>query len=227
MSGPLRLVVFDVDGTLVDSRVQILETMRQACTDLGIDPPDDATVLHGVGLSLPELMQQMLPDASPETQAAIVARYRTHFMARHSVEGTDSEAPFFPGMRALLDRLRDNDFTLLATATGKSRRGLDRLIARHGLDGYFQSTQVADDHPSKPHPSMLLTALRDTGVEARNAVMIGDTSYDMAMGRSAGLSTIGVSWGYHGPDLLRDADVLVDSADQLTERLTLWMESLT
>lgn len=226
MTGPLRLVVFDVDGTLVDSRVQILGTMRQAFLDLDAEIPEDDAILRGVGLSLPEFMQQLVPGMSSDLQAAIVSRYKELYFTRHSVGGADAEAPFYPGMRALLEQLRAQDFTLLATATGKSRRGLDRLIARHNLEGYFQTTQVADDHPSKPHPAMLLAALRETGVEARNAVMIGDTSYDMTMGRSAGMSTIGVSWGYHRPDMMKDATVIVDTAAQLTETLTFWMESL-
>jgi phosphoglycolate phosphatase len=111
-------------------------------------------------------------------------------------------------------------------ATGKSRRGLDRMIAHHGLGGYFQSTQVADNHPSKPHPSMLDATLSETGVLAQNAVMIGDTSYDMIMGKAAGFHTVGVSWGYHSVEELADANVIVDSADQLIDCLNTWMERL-
>ena len=159
MSEPLRLVVFDVDGTLVDSRVHILVSMRQTFLEFGLRVPSDGSILHGVGLSLPEFMAQLVPDESAGTHQDLAARYKELSLARHVSAGSDAEAPFFPGIRALLDDLRSEDHTLLATATGKSRRGLDRMISHHQLHGYFQSTQVADNHPSKPHPSMLFAQL--------------------------------------------------------------------
>ncbi|MCK0149760.1 HAD-IA family hydrolase [Marivita sp. S6314] len=227
MSEPLRLVVFDVDGTLVDSRTHILASMRQSFQDLGLAVPSEDAILHGVGLSLPELMAQLVPDAPPETHDRLAARYKDLSLLRHVTAGQDAESPFFPGMRDVLDSLRAQDFTLLATATGKSRRGLDRMIAHHGLQGYFQTTQVADNHPSKPHPSMVVTALSETGVEPQNAVMIGDTSYDIAMGRAAGVATIGVSWGYQAKIALSEADGIVDTASDLFDSLNSWMERLT
>ena len=225
MSEPLRLVVFDVDGTLVNSQAHILVSMRQAFSDLGLPVPNDQEIMHGIGLSLPQLMARLVPDATPDLHHALAARYKELSFARHSAVGSDAESPFYPGMREVLDELRGDDFTLMATATGKSRRGLNRMIAHHGLDGYFQSTQVADDHPSKPHPSMVHRAMSETGVAAENAVMVGDTSYDMAMGHAAGMATIGVSWGYHPASHL-EANSIVHSAEGLMIALTTWIERL-
>jgi phosphoglycolate phosphatase len=226
MSDPLRLVVFDVDGTLVDSRTQIVQCMQLAFTDVGLPVPADQAILRGVGLSLPEMMHLLVPIEPTDVKMALVEAYRAQFFASQTAGGRDAEPPFFPGMRAVLDHLRTSDFTLLAMATGKSRRGLDRMIAHHGLGGYFQSTQVADNHPSKPNPSMLDATLSETGVLAQNAVMIGDTSYDMMMGKAAGFHTVGVSWGYHSVEELADANVIVDTADQLVDCLNTWMERL-
>lgn len=225
MSQPLRLVVFDVDGTLIDSRAHILLAMQQAFRELDLPEPSHAEILHGVGLSLPELMRQLVPDHESDMHLALADRYRALSLAHHVTSG--QEAVFFPGMRAVLDHFHADDFTLMATATGMSRRGLDRIIAQHGLHGYFQSTQVADTHPSKPHPSMLFSALADTGVDPDCAVMIGDTGYDMQMGRAAGLRTIGVTWGNHGPEHLSEADILVSDSDALISELTRWMEGLS
>ncbi|SHG84776.1 HAD-IA family hydrolase [Marivita hallyeonensis] len=225
MSGPLRLVVFDVDGTLVNSQSHILVSMRQTFDDLALPVPEDQAILQGIGLSLPELMARLVPDADANVHEALAIRYKELSYARHATVGRDAESPFYPGMRDVLEQLRKDDFTLLATATGKSRRGLNRMIAHHGLHGYFQSTQVADDHPSKPHPSMLLSALSETGVDAENAIMIGDTSFDMAMGKAAGMATIAVSWGYHPISHLAE-NAIVESAEDLMTALNLWMERL-
>lgn len=225
MSGPLRLLVFDVDGTLVDSRANILDAMRRAFDDVGLAPPSDQEILRHVGLSLPDMMAGLAPEQSVAVRDTLVGRYKARFFEQHT-SGESREAPFFPGLRAVLDHFRSDDFTLMSVATGKSRRGLDRLIAHHGLAGYFQSLQVADNHPSKPHPSMIQTALAETGVEARHAVMIGDTGFDMAMGKAAGLSTVGVSWGYHDRTALLEADIIVDTAEQLIDTLNVWRDHL-
>lgn len=224
MVKPLRLVVFDVDGTLIDSRAHIITAVQQAFADLKLPEPSIEAMLHGVGLSLSQYMAQLVPDHAPDVHHALAERYRSVSLARHDTLGNRTDSLFFPGMRAVLDLVRADDFTFMATATGMSRRGLDRIISQHGLQGYFQSTQVADTHPSKPHPSMLYAALSETGVEAGHAVMIGDTSYDIQMGNSAGMQTIGVTWGNHAASHLEGADTLVDSADQLTAALSSWME---
>jgi phosphoglycolate phosphatase len=138
--------------------------------------------------------------------------------------GPDGKAILYPGIRDVLDRLQRDDFTLLATATGMSRRGLDRIIAQHGLERHFQSTQVADTHPSKPNPSMIHAALSETGVSPSHTVMIGDTSYDIQMGKSAGVGTIGVTWGNHTHEYLAGADHIVETADELMCTLNVWIE---
>jgi phosphoglycolate phosphatase len=224
MPDALRLVVFDVDGTLVDSRAHIIEAMEESFSKAGLSAPPREAVLHGVGLSLPELMAQLVPDQPADIHHALAEGYKSASLARHLAAGQDARVTFFDGMRAILDQLRSDEFTLMATATGMSRRGLDRIIAQHGLEGYFQSTQVADTHPSKPHPSMLYAALHDTGVLPQNAVMIGDTSYDMMMAKAAGTHGIGVTWGNHPAEYLADADVIVDTTDALMTALATWIE---
>ena len=134
-----------------------------------------------------------MPDLDPMRQAAIVAAYKASYMDARAAQ----PAPLYPGAEDLLRRLAARDDLLLAVATGKSRRGLRALLEHHGLEKIFVTCQVADDHPSKPSPSMVLAALSETGCHARQAVMIGDTSFDMEMGAAAGVATIGVSWGYH------------------------------
>lgn len=221
MSVPLRLVVFDVDGTLVDSRAHILAAMREAFARAALTPPEDARALEVVGLSLSEAIARLLPDASQPVVRTLAGHYRDAFDELRAM----TPAPLFPGARAALMRLSARDSVLTGIATGKSRRGLDHMLAKHSLDDAFQTTQVADAHPSKPHPSMLLAALRETGAEAKHALMIGDTSYDMEMARNAGMMAVGVSWGYHGPDRLRAAGAteVVQDFDALTAALeSLW-----
>lgn len=227
MSEPLRLVVFDVDGTLVDSRAHIVEAMQSAFLELGLEAPTREAVLHGVGLSLPEYMAQLVPEQSSDVHAALADQYRSQSLAQHMAAGPDAKAILYPGIRKVLDTLHRDHFTLLATATGMSRRGLDRIIAQHGLEHHFESTQVADTHPSKPHPSMIHAALSETGVLPNHTVMIGDTSYDIQMGKSAGVGTIGVTWGNHPYEYLAGADQIVETADELMCTLNAWIEELT
>ncbi|MFA8440863.1 HAD-IA family hydrolase [Yoonia sp.] len=203
----LRLVIFDVDGTLVDSQAEIMAAMTLAFGAEGMVMPDRATVLSIVGLSLAEAFHVLCPDADEAQRARLVAAYKASFMQLRS--DNQEMGPLFPGALEAIAALRAQDDTLLAVATGKSRRGLDKVLERHGLTGVFHSEQVADHHPSKPNPSMILTALNETGVAPQKAVMLGDTTYDMDMARAAGIRTIGVTWGYHSPDTLR-ADVMID-----------------
>ncbi|WP_019953338.1 HAD-IA family hydrolase [Yoonia vestfoldensis] len=210
----LRLVIFDVDGTLVDSQAEIVAAMTAAFAAEGLVLPDRKQLLSIVGLSLDVAMARLCPDEALDRHPRLVQAYKNAYMDLRGADGQGELSPLYPGARAALYALAGQDNTLLAVATGKSRRGLDKMLEKHGLRGLFHSEQVADDHPSKPNPSMILTALNETGTDARAAVMIGDTTYDMDMGRAAGVRTIGVSWGYHDADSLRP-DVLIDSFDHL------------
>lgn len=222
---PPRLVVFDVDGTLIDSQHLILAAMRGAFTRAGHPLPIPADVLAIVGLSLPEAMAALAPHLSPEERLALVGFYREGFAAQRAAGGRSALAPLYPGARAALDRLAVQPATLMGVATGKARPGLDHVFASHDLGHLFATAQTAEFHPSKPHPSMLLRALSETGASATAAVMVGDTEYDIAMGRAAGFATVGVGWGYHPPARLRaaGADLVIDAFDELDAALAaLW-----
>lgn len=201
MSVARRLVIFDVDGTLVDSQDHIHAAMAHAFAATGQVIPPRAAVLSIVGLSLHEAVAQLVPDLPIAVRCDIVEAYKQSF---GQLRG-DTSSRLFPGALQVLDDLRGNDGVVLGVATGKSRRGLDHVLASQGLGDYFATAQVADDHPSKPHPSMIWRALADTGIEASDAVMIGDTTFDIEMGKAAGVRTIGVGWGYHPTDALLDA----------------------
>jgi phosphoglycolate phosphatase len=213
-----KLVVFDVDGTLVDSQAEILGAMNAGFSDLGLMAPGRDEILSIVGLSLPQAMAQLAPDLPLADQTRLAEEYKRAYMAARLAGAVP---PFYPGMRELLDTLAERDDLLLGVATGKSRRGLTSLIESHGLAGHFVTTQVADDHPSKPHPSMLMAALTEADVEADAAVMIGDTSYDIQMGHGARMATIGVTWGYHPRAALEAASMVVDRVDDLGDVIDL------
>lgn len=211
----MTLVIFDVDGTLLDSQAHILGAMDIAFAGIGQPRPPREVVLGIVGLSLPQAMARLAPDLDTD---ALVAGYKSAFGTLRA----ETASPLYPGARAALERLAARGI-VLGIATGKSRRGLDHVLAAHGLAGHFSTTQVADNHPSKPHPAMVLAALAETGADPARAVMIGDTSFDMDMGRAAGVRTLGVSWGYHPRAALAGADAVIDGFDALEAALDhLW-----
>lgn len=215
----LRLVIFDVDGTLVDSQAEIMAAMAAAFQSEGLTLPERAAVLSIVGLSLAEAMRRLLPDADSGQHLRMVDAYKDAFVGLRTEH--KEMGPLYPGAREAIDRLLARDDTLLAVATGKSRRGLDKVLERHGLTGVFHSEQVADHHPSKPNPSMILTALNETGVMPHRAVMVGDTTFDMDMARAAGIRKIGVPWGYHPAEHLLPDEMIEDFAalDAAVDRL--------
>lgn len=210
----LRLAIFDVDGTLVDSQADILASMAAAFGAVGAEPPSRTEVLGIVGLSLPQAVATLAHDRAAAEVATMVEVYKTTYTRLRQTNGAAS-SPLYPGIAALLERLRAVDDILLGVATGKSRRGLDALLDSLGLRSFFVTTQCADDHPSKPHPSMIHAALAEAGVAADRAVMIGDTRFDMEMARAARVPAIGVTWGYHPASALEGATHLVQDATAL------------
>jgi len=198
-----RLAIFDVDGTLADSGAHSRAAMGAAFASEGMKAPED--VLSIVGLSLPVAIRTLVPEADEAMADRMLAAYKAAFFDARS----QSSAPLYPGAREVLEVLADQDDLLLGVATGMSRRGLDHMLEEHSLQHIFVTEQVADHHPSKPNPSMVQAALAETGVEAADAAMIGDTEFDMEMGRAGGVGTIGVTWGYHGPGRLIGADRII------------------
>lgn len=207
----LRLVVFDVDGTLVDSEGDIFAAMKRAHLAVDLTPPTRQAVRSIVGLSLDVAFARLNAQNYARHRDALIEGYKSAYHEMRVQKGAAS-SPLFPGARDALEHLRADPWTLLAVATGKSKRGLDALIENHGLQGWFISEQVADFHPSKPHPSMLQAILSETAVSPDQAVMIGDTSFDMDMARAAGMRSIGVSWGYHPADQLVADEIIDDFA---------------
>ncbi|WP_088184313.1 HAD-IA family hydrolase [Sphingobium sp. Z007] len=207
------LVVFDCDGTLVDSQHSICTAMTRAFEDVKLPPPDRLAILSAVGLSLPVAMARLLPEAEPDFHDHLAGRYKLAFQAMRREQGV--QEPLYPGIADLVAEL-DAAGWLLGVATGKSDRGLALCLTHHGIIDRFVTLQTADRHPSKPHPSMLLTAMTEAGATPATTVMIGDTSFDIAMGLAAGVRSIGVAWGYHLPGELAVAGahaVAMDSAD--------------
>lgn len=225
MTAGLRLVIFDVDGTLVDSQADILGAMSCAFDLVGRIAPSRAEILGIVGLSLDVAMARLAPDANDATCARMVQGYKDAYMDMRAKVGAAQSSPLYPGALGTLQQLRNEPDVLLGVATGKSKRGLDKLIEAHGLEGYFVTRQVADFHPSKPHPSMINQAMTDAGVGAAQTVMIGDTSFDMEMADAAGVAGIGVSWGYHPVAHLHAAQCVVDDFTALQRAIAKIWES--
>ncbi|CAK0775037.1 phosphoglycolate phosphatase [Azospirillaceae bacterium] len=189
-----QLALFDCDGTLIDSQHAIVAAMSAAWRSDGMEPPPSAAIRQVVGLSLIEAIAVLLPDAPYERCFMLGERYKQAFGEARR-RGAYPE-PLYPNVREALDDLSAHG-VLLGIATGKSRRGLLTALDAHGLRDRFVTLHTADDGPSKPHPDMTLQALANTGVEARDAVVIGDTSYDMMMAANANVTALGVAWGYH------------------------------
>ncbi|MGE0180285.1 MAG: HAD-IA family hydrolase [Sphingomonas sp.] len=197
-----RLALFDCDGTLVDSQHNICAAMAECFIASGREAPAPERTRRVVGLSLVEAMAAMLPEEAPGTHAALAEDYKRVFQAMRA--GGLNEEPLFDGIADLIAAL-DAGGWRLGVATGKSDRGLALCLKHHAIHQRFATLQTADRHPSKPHPSMIEAAMAETAASPETTMMIGDTSYDMEMARAAGVTAIGVAWGYHDATELRRA----------------------
>lgn len=204
-----RLIVFDVDGTLVDSQHAILEVVETAFASEGLARPTLEAVRRQVGLGIEETMARLLPEADALLHRRLAQGFReaAHVLRRKP----GFTEPLYPGIREALAGL-SHPAVFLGIATGKARRGLDHTLASHGLADLFHTLQTADRNPSKPDPAMLHAAMAETGVEAAETALIGDSVYDMAMAAAAGTAALGVAWGYNDPEDLRAA-----GADRIIE----------
>jgi len=213
----LKLIIFDVDGTLVDSQNLLVAAQRETFLKHGLEPPSRERSLSIVGLSLVKAFEVLVGPEGPAESLAEGYRQAFH---RLRAEGTYEE-PLFPGAAELVAELARRDDVSLGIATGKARRGVDHLVERERWEGVFATVQTADDAPSKPHPAMIRQAMAETGAEPRDTSMVGDSTFDMVMARSAGVHAIGVAWGYHRPEALAEtgAELIVHSYAELREHL--------
>lgn len=210
MSGP-KLVIFDCDGTLVDSQHLIVDVMTRTFRQFGYAAPHHSDSRAIIGLSLTDAMATLKPDLDHAGHVKLARAFEENFRILRADPAHEFE-PLYPGIKELLRRL-DKAGYLMAVATGKSMRGLRNVLAEHEIGSYFISLQTADHHPSKPHPSMVQTCLADSGAAPRDAIVVGDTTFDMTMARSAGCFALGVDWGYHDREAL-----LHSGAEQVADR---------
>lgn len=222
----MQLVIFDCDGTIADSQHMIVAAMDEAFRVAELPTPPRAVVVQVIGLSLEQAVRDLLPVAAHARAAQIAEDYKLAFHALRDA-GLPQE-PLFPGLKDAIGHLREQGVRL-GIATGKSQRGVRLLMEREGLADVFDTIQTADTHPSKPHPSMIETAMAETGATARETMMIGDTTYDMVMARQAGVTALGVAWGYHPIAALREAgaDAIVNDAAAMLDAIASHAANLT
>jgi phosphoglycolate phosphatase len=189
------LVIFDWDGTLMDSTAVIAASLQEACRDIGCPVPTREEALFVIGLNMADTFRRVVPTLDERGRVELANRYRHHFLAR------EHEAPLFCGVREMLADLHGRG-RRLAVATGKARRGLERALEATGLGPWFEATRCADEGFAKPHPGMLLMLLEMTGVDPGRAVMVGDTTHDLELAANAGVDAVAVSYGAHGDQLL-------------------------
>jgi phosphoglycolate phosphatase len=216
MSRNFKLLVFDWDGTLMDSEARILACVRAAAADLQLEIPSDDRIRNIIGLGLKEAVVRLFPGSDDAQVLNIVGRYRYHFLDADKTPST-----LFSGVRDVLTALSDQGY-LMAVATGKGRSGLDRSLDETGLGGLFDTTRCADETLSKPHPEMLLQIMEELGMGGEETLMIGDTEYDMQMANNARTRGLAVSYGVHEPARLLRHDVL-GCLDDIAE-LPYWLD---
>lgn len=202
MKPALDLIVFDWDGTLMDSEAKIVRCIQGAAHDLCIPDPGPAAIRHIIGLGLQEALQALFPQEPAARRTQLIDRYRQHFL-----ELDNTAMPLFPGVREGLAVLVEQGY-LLAVATGKARRGLERVLDETDTRHLFVASRCADEAYSKPHPRMLEDILDMTGISRQQAIMVGDTVYDMEMARNAGVAGLAVSYGVHAREHLIDSGAL-------------------
>ena len=214
----MQLVIFDVDGTLVDSQATIVACAQAAFAAEGLEVPSATAVRRIVGLTLPIAMSTLHGEPDSVRGERLAEHYREAFMEYRA--RPDFAEPLFEGAREIIAELEQRQI-LLGVATGKAMRGLRTVLERHGLEDRFVTLQTADLHPSKPHPAMVLAALAETGVAPGRAMLVGDTSFDMEMAKAAGVRAVGVAWGNHPP-----AELLATGADPVLQRFEELLELL-
>jgi phosphoglycolate phosphatase len=210
-----ELIVFDWDGTLMDSAAMIVDSVQSAARDLGLEPPPEERARHIIGLGLGDALRHALPDLPEDHYPELVERYRHHYLSR------DHQLTLFAGAAALVRELAENGFRL-GVATGKSRKGLDRALGHTGLGTFFHGTRCADECHSKPHPQMIEELMDELAVAPEQTLMIGDTTHDLLMARNAGVDAVAVSYGAHSVDVLATA-VSLYCADSIAD-LTAWLK---
>jgi len=212
MNAPRRfeLLIFDWDGTLMDSAGVIVDSIQRACQDLGLEVPSERASRQIIGLGLAQALQTLLPDLPADHYPQLVEAYRRHYLGR------DQDIPLFEGVEAGIRDLHRRGYQL-AVATGKSRLGLSRALESSGLGSWFSATRTADQTHSKPHPAMVLELVEELGADPRRTLVIGDTSHDLQMAASASVASLGVTYGAHqAEDLLPHAPLaLLDSFSEV------------
>lgn len=211
-----KLLIFDWDGTIIDSAARIISSMQAAAHDCQFNVPSDNEVRNIIGLGLPEALRILIPGLNEDDIEQMRERYSYYYLSADS-----TPSPLFSGAQRSLERMHKSGMRM-AVATGKSRRGLDRVFAETGLAPLFETSRCADETTSKPDPHMLEEILAVTGVAASEAVMIGDTEYDLEMGRRAGMDVIAVSYGAHHVDRLKGFEPVLE-VHHFPE-LELWLE---
>ena len=214
MNSNYRMIVFDWDGTIMDSAAAIVESIQAACRDLKLPVPPDARARHVIGLGLSDALRHAVPELLEHRYEEMVDRYRHHYLSR------DHDLLLFSGIPELLNKLADRGF-LLAVATGKSSLGLNRALKVSNLDKFFHATRCADQCQSKPHPQMLLELMEEFGLSNEDLLMIGDTTHDLNMAANAKVDAVGVTYGAHDRQTLLNCtpQFLANSVDELSNWL--------
>ena len=210
-----QLIIFDWDCTLCDSEQRIVSAMQSAIDEIGVGDKEYDEIKNIIGLGLQEALDELFPGIDSETGEKLVEKYRYHYLVT-----TKDETHLFPGVYETLKLLYERGF-LLAIATGKSRRGLNKSLQQSGLKELFHDSRCADECPSKPHPKMLHDIMKNLDIKTEKAVMVGDSEYDLLMAKNAGIASIGVTYGVHGKDRLLQYNPLfcLDRLSELKDRM--------